>query len=717
MRPRFDFTDSTTVTIPQTTAMLGNSPAFIPSLTGLAHEDRLIIRACLAAMCERVDSDPNGTLREALDWHYIVRTSIQHGVAPLLFRGLVLKRSGGPEIPIPPAVAHDLQELYRCSEARNQRIFEASAKVFDQFASRGIDALVLKEFSLVYGTYAEPALRPMGDADILIPREQYAAARECLEELGFDPLLGADKLTLKYALGHGFRRERDNFWIDLQWDILQREWSLTPGLQRFDIGQMWAAARPMSFMGTAVWKPCPEHNLYHLCLHLEGHRYAELILLVDIAELVTQYAEEMDWDLFLGLVRRTNTGCTVHRVLSLAARLLQAPIPISVLEQCESPIALIPGSLEPIFRPLSRLHFQLDQARIAAAPPPEVMDRMEATVRRHAAAATELARELETLAGTILGSGGSVFLLRCAPSERLFADTALNAFGRVTALVLESDLPQVLAALERQQYRRPNAADGFWHKAVPRVCPDPVIAANYQLELEITTAQDADLIFLEPVASGISVRAAVAKALWGRVRSSFSKPGVECMRVRIRIVSLPLENMVAYIIAELGRQTRDRMFGIANALDFLRRCKGVQWKRVAACAHRYGLDEHFRCGLRLLAAFTVVPPPFETMGDPAAEHLLLSARYDISITDTHSALKRAFFCLWTLLSVRGAKGKLRYAAQLARRAIGGAAVLPKVVRGRSGGVWTLFRRREPSVFTCWVEPHKLKELTTIRPQQ
>ncbi len=55
----------------------------------------------------------------------------------------------------------------------------------DRFQTLGLDYLPLKG-TVLKGIYPEPAMRPMGDADILIRMEQYDAVRTVLLELGFE---------------------------------------------------------------------------------------------------------------------------------------------------------------------------------------------------------------------------------------------------------------------------------------------------------------------------------------------------------------------------------------------------------------------------------------------------------------------------------------------------------------------------------------------------
>jgi len=134
---------------------------------------------------------------------------------------------------------------------------------------------------------------------------------------GFVPLPSPDiPYTLKYAWGHHFHRDTDNIWVDLQWNILQIEWDVYQERNfDFEIDRIWRDATSMITDEQKILVPNPEDMLFHLCLHLEGHYYAELILFCDIAELLRFYRDRLDWSRFTEMTHRYTTESAVYTIL------------------------------------------------------------------------------------------------------------------------------------------------------------------------------------------------------------------------------------------------------------------------------------------------------------------------------------------------------------------------------------------------------------------
>jgi len=682
------------------------------ALEGLADECRLIILACVPNQTDDVRADMIALLQRPLNWQFVIHASIEHSVAPLLYARLRQSQELDSAIAIPPAVLADLQDLYSCSKSRNTKMYGAIAELFGSFQASKVNAMALKDLSLTREVFTEPALRPMGDVDILIRPEQYEAMRECLQKLDFVPLPGPDnQLIMKYAWGHHFWRKRDDMWVDLQWNILQRDWSSRREDQQIDVDELWADASRIPIDGVDVLRPSMEHMLYHLCLHLEGHQYSELILFVEVAELLARCGDQLNWDSFLAMVRRFNTGRSVHQALSFAARLLRAPVPREVLEQMLPSSSITPAALQPLFAPLSRLHMQLDEIRLVADPPPEVLEQMEATARRHATAGTQVSRELQQIAQAMLAGDGSVFWIECEPSERRFADTSLKAFGGITAFVLDSELPRARQVLAEQGYRQGDQVAGSWQKTVELRCPDEVPSPDFVLEYEVSLSRMPGAIFKQHAAATISSRSAALTLL--RRRLLARDEAVERIPVHIRLVTVSAEELAAYLLAQVGAQSRDRMFGIASMIEgFGERAGTLNWEAVADCARAHNLNTEFQRGLALFRAFADQKPPLSVSPDKMGEHILASARYDHFTTELSISLKRGFFCIWTLLLIRGFGQRVKYAVRILRRKMA-LSTIPVFIANIGRALHSrVEHQNRTEILAYWVEPALLERLTS-----
>src|SRR3954454_2443030 len=150
-------------------------------------------------MTEEALASASYLIQQPLNWEYILEVSIKHGVSPLLYRGLsqvlqsessLLPAASGS--PVPRHVMEELQALYRNSLLRNQRLYGVIGELCKAFERAGVQAMGLKDVLLAIEVYPDMGLRPMGDIDILIHREDYSKVAACMAALGFTPLPGPD---------------------------------------------------------------------------------------------------------------------------------------------------------------------------------------------------------------------------------------------------------------------------------------------------------------------------------------------------------------------------------------------------------------------------------------------------------------------------------------------------------------------------------------------
>lgn len=189
-----------------------------------------------------------------------VRTLVDHGLAPLVYAAQPLE-------PLRTAAIHAAAlEPLRAADLR---------EVLAALAARGIEVLILKGTALAYDVYAAPELRPRGDVDLLVSREQSAEAIEVFRSLGF-----ASKLTSGDE--HNVRQltlTRGGHEYDLHWDVANSPLFASAlsfeRLQRIPLPRLGEHARGLSH---------PDALLL-ACIHRVAHHHdlERLIWLVDIA--------------------------------------------------------------------------------------------------------------------------------------------------------------------------------------------------------------------------------------------------------------------------------------------------------------------------------------------------------------------------------------------------------------------------------------------------
>lgn len=181
-----------------------------------------------------------GTFLPALDQHHLLRASllgdpalvresferwkslvpidaVEQGsmrLLPLLYRNL--KRLG-----IDDSLLPRLKSVYRQVWFRNQLILEHGRRALQALSAAGIPAIALKGAALVETVYDEPALRPMEDYDVLVPREHFRRAVDVMlaGDWTFHPPLSDPEPHFVFQHAVGFRREGGGE-LDLHWSAM-----------------------------------------------------------------------------------------------------------------------------------------------------------------------------------------------------------------------------------------------------------------------------------------------------------------------------------------------------------------------------------------------------------------------------------------------------------------------------------------------------------------
>jgi Uncharacterised nucleotidyltransferase len=133
---------------------------------------------------------------------------------PLLYRNL---QRAGIDDPLLPR----LKGVYRQVWFRNQLILDHGRRALRSLAEAGIPTIALKGAALVQTVYAEPALRPMEDFDILVPREHFARAVDVLRGAAwsFQPPLADPAPHFAFQHAVGFKRDGGGE-LDLHWTAM-----------------------------------------------------------------------------------------------------------------------------------------------------------------------------------------------------------------------------------------------------------------------------------------------------------------------------------------------------------------------------------------------------------------------------------------------------------------------------------------------------------------
>jgi hypothetical protein len=295
----------------------------------LSPEWQLVLAGTRAALDESGARPLSWDLLTArLDWGAVADIGFQHRVAPLLYRSL-------QRLELPPAseaAMRRLKQAYIANGAHNAALFRALQGVLDALAAAGIPVIALKGAVLADTVYPERALRPMNDIDLLVREETLERADAALRRIGFEAEPGRwSREALREAFHHWRFRSRSPGWAEIPVEL---HWRLDPPSWPWeaDLVAIWERAAPLSIAGAPALVLAPEDLLLSLCLHICRHRFrGGLIALCDIAAVTAFHRQRIDWEQLERRATEWRAASHVAVVLGLAADLLEAAIPPSVL--------------------------------------------------------------------------------------------------------------------------------------------------------------------------------------------------------------------------------------------------------------------------------------------------------------------------------------------------------------------------------------------------
>lgn len=171
-------------------------------------------------------------------------------------------------------------------------------KILNEAASAlsGLDFILLKGAYLASEIYSSPGLRQFSDIDILVKEHDVPTTTKRLAEIGFesDRSNSTDTVSASPFLNSILlKRLPSEPSLHIHWHIQN---SITPKYMQsnMNINEIWHAARPTNNPWLAL---SPEHLIIHLCEHALRHSFARLILIRDIAEVITKLEKDINWNL------------------------------------------------------------------------------------------------------------------------------------------------------------------------------------------------------------------------------------------------------------------------------------------------------------------------------------------------------------------------------------------------------------------------------------
>jgi hypothetical protein len=274
-----------------------------------------------------------GTLDRSLprlevDWGQVFQAVCQNGLVGLTYR--YLDHQADSSYP-PPEFRQSLQQAYRTLVLRMARLYHQIRQLATQLTEEHLNFLIVKGPALAYTVYPDPVLRSFNDLDLVVRERDWHATWQILTARGFQPEDNLPKPPPKLAAWISpyeskYWQTETKFLVEVHYDDF-----LNAGLASRDVDGFWTRAVKIDLDGTPVQVLSLEDQLTHACAHMHFHGYTRLNWLSDIAMIVRDHADQLNWQRALDIVRTEEAQVGMYYSLYFVEQLLQVPVPDDVL--------------------------------------------------------------------------------------------------------------------------------------------------------------------------------------------------------------------------------------------------------------------------------------------------------------------------------------------------------------------------------------------------
>lgn len=256
-------------------------------------------------------------------WELMIEVASFHLVTPALARCI------GSDANIHPEVRDYFEAAAALNGKRNEVMLSGLARVAALLNAVDIEPILLKGAAhVVDGTYPDPALRILGDIDILIPASRAADAVRAMRAAGYATKAADVVPPPKHHHLPMLHEAGTDVGVELHTDVIDPYPDHT-------ISTTWfcEATRPISFRNQRVRLPEPTRNSAHTIFHSElfheqyGRNKIHLRHLLDLALIRGRHEGAIDWSEVDRRFSAAGHGEVLATYLDFARELFGQPAP------------------------------------------------------------------------------------------------------------------------------------------------------------------------------------------------------------------------------------------------------------------------------------------------------------------------------------------------------------------------------------------------------
>jgi hypothetical protein len=328
----------------------------VPARHDVCPEKKLLLCCARTRVQPGVAKQIQELVTQPLDWAYLLSEAAENSITPLLERQLC---SVVPEA-VPLEYLAQLKSASRANTVRCLYLFAELNKILGLFESHGIPAIPYKGPVLAQQAYGDITLREFEDLDIILRQRDLPRAHEILLGMGYHPkfpwILSPGAAASLVPGEYNYRDIHRRIMVELHTELTLRHFPFVPCLDDFSQRLV-----PIRLSGCDVRTFCVEDALPILCIHGSKDFWERISWVADISELI-QAHPQLDWQAVRQCTESLKAQRMLYLGLTLAGRLLGAPVPREIFESAAADAAVSAVASEVEARLLSHDLIPLDAA-------------------------------------------------------------------------------------------------------------------------------------------------------------------------------------------------------------------------------------------------------------------------------------------------------------------------------------------------------------------
>lgn len=271
-------------------------------------------------------------------WDAVLRDASEQSLIALLYQR---NQESRQKHRLPHSVHNRLKTEVARLAATNMVLAAELTAILNRCRDRGLACVPFRGLALAEQLYGEAPLRPAGDIDLLVRRQDVPAITDALTSLGYESMEHQPGFAESFSYTLEFVKNRHG------WLVVEPHWTLAypPFTDTLDMEQVWSRCRKGRVAGIDTWLLSHEDLLVHLCFHiLHQGENTPLLWWYELDLFIRQTRASLNWDMVATIAEQAGQPFFVAEVLRTLHERFQTAVPQSALTRMAARASASPAT-------------------------------------------------------------------------------------------------------------------------------------------------------------------------------------------------------------------------------------------------------------------------------------------------------------------------------------------------------------------------------------